>query len=56
MEIAHLLKEHPDCACVLVTLIQEYQSRLVFVTENILKAKNFYLVFKNHYMLVNYIQ
>lgn len=29
MEIALLLKEHPDCTCVLVTLIQEYQSRFV---------------------------
>ena len=27
LEIALLLKEHPDCTCVLVTLIQEYQSR-----------------------------
>ncbi|CAF1183372.1 unnamed protein product [Rotaria sordida] len=27
LEIALLLKEHPDCSCVLVTLIQEYQSR-----------------------------
>ena len=27
MEIALLLKEHPDSSCVLVTLIQEYQSR-----------------------------
>ncbi len=29
LEIALLLKEHPDCTCVLVTLIQEYQSRFV---------------------------
>ncbi|CAF4325209.1 unnamed protein product, partial [Rotaria sordida] len=29
LEIALLLKEHPDCSCVLVTLIQEYQSRTV---------------------------
>jgi len=27
LEIALLLKEHTDCTCVLVTLIQEYQSR-----------------------------
>ncbi|CAF1370729.1 unnamed protein product, partial [Adineta ricciae] len=27
LEIALLLKEHPDCTCVLVTLIQQYQSR-----------------------------
>ncbi|CAF3740604.1 unnamed protein product [Rotaria sp. Silwood1] len=27
LEIALLLKEYPDCSCVLITLIQEYQSR-----------------------------
>ncbi len=36
MEIALLLKEHPDCTCVLVTLIQEYQSRFVlFFNKNL---------------------
>jgi hypothetical protein len=33
LEIALLLKEHPDCTCVLVTLIQEYQSRFVLFNQ-----------------------
>lgn len=59
LEIALLLKEHPDCACVLVTLIQEYQSRSVQLNIHVScvfpNRLIFYLLdFKNHFMLVNF--